>query len=139
MKLMNEAGEVQVAYLDGYNIGDKTLEDVMIRIEVKDGKLEATGFKTQEDTDYLKDNRINLVTVLADATEFVQNTYDSLSDENSKDAWGEQGIMVNDKRGEDKPQEACRVCGSQEVHSMEYNKPTMDCIEYLKELACGCK
>lgn len=42
---------------------------------------------------------------------------------------------VNDRRGEDKeakPKEACRVCGAPEVHSLEYNKPTMECIGYLR-------
>jgi hypothetical protein len=39
---------------------------------------------------------------------------------------------VNDKRGKEPPKENCRVCGSTEVHSKEYNKPTMDCIKYLR-------
>lgn len=42
---------------------------------------------------------------------------------------------VNDRRGKDKekPLEACRVCGAPKVHTREYNKPTMDCIKYLRE------
>jgi hypothetical protein len=43
---------------------------------------------------------------------------------------------ITDKRGMSKgqehPKEVCRVCGSKEVHSKKYGKPTMDCITYLK-------
>jgi hypothetical protein len=43
---------------------------------------------------------------------------------------------ITDKRGLEKgqetPNEVCRVCGSQEVHSKKYGKPTMECIKYLK-------
>jgi hypothetical protein len=39
---------------------------------------------------------------------------------------------VNDRRGQEKPTEVCRVCGSKDTHSREYNKPTMDCIKYLR-------
>jgi len=43
---------------------------------------------------------------------------------------------VNDKRGKKAPQEVCRVCGAPTVHSKDYNKPTMECIKYLRaELA----
>jgi len=45
-------------------------------------------------------------------------------------------IKVNDKRrwAEDykHTDEVCRVCGAVEVHSSEYGKPTMGCIEYLR-------
>jgi hypothetical protein len=30
------------------------------------------------------------------------------------------------------PSEVCRICGSTTVHTREYNKPTMDCINYLR-------
>lgn len=42
---------------------------------------------------------------------------------------------VNDRRGESKePLELpCRVCGSPTEHSKDYNKPTMDCIKYLRD------
>lgn len=43
-----------------------------------------------------------------------------------------EGYTVTDRRGEEKPQEVCRVCGSKEVHSKTYNNPTMGCIEYLR-------
>jgi len=46
------------------------------------------------------------------------------------------GFVVNDKRGkkqEEKELERCRVCGSPEVHSREYNKPTMACINHLRK------
>ena len=39
---------------------------------------------------------------------------------------------VTDKRGQDTPQEVCRVCGSSDVHSKEYNSPTMECIEHMR-------
>jgi hypothetical protein len=44
-------------------------------------------------------------------------------------------FTVIDKRGLGvfKPKEVCRVCGSTDVHSTQYNKPTMDCIHYLKK------
>ena len=29
--------------------------------------------------------------------------------------------------------EVCRVCGSRDIHSREYGKPTMECIEHLRE------
>jgi len=29
--------------------------------------------------------------------------------------------------------EVCRCCGSNDVHTREYNKPTMECIEYLRK------
>jgi hypothetical protein len=29
--------------------------------------------------------------------------------------------------------ETCRVCGSKEVHSTQYNRPTMDCVEFLRQ------
>ncbi len=45
---------------------------------------------------------------------------------------------ITDKRGmnegQEHPEEICRVCGSQVVHSKEYGKPTMDCIKYLNDL-----
>lgn len=48
-----------------------------------------------------------------------------------------QGFTVNDRRGsaaEDTPasDEVCRICGSTEVHSREYNKPTMACVEFFR-------
>jgi len=42
------------------------------------------------------------------------------------------GFVVNDKRGKKEPEEVCRVCGCEKVHSKEYNKPTMECIKYLR-------
>jgi formate dehydrogenase maturation protein FdhE len=39
---------------------------------------------------------------------------------------------INDKRGKEEPKEACRVCGSADAHSKVYNKPTMDCVKYLR-------
>lgn len=55
----------------------------------------------------------------------------------------QQGYTVHDRRfkKEEEPQEVCRVCGSPQVHSREYNHPTMGCIEFLRSLAktptCG--
>ena len=40
--------------------------------------------------------------------------------------------VVNDKRGKEPVKEVCRVCGASVVHSREYNKPTMGCIEHLR-------
>ncbi len=49
----------------------------------------------------------------------------------------DKSYTIVDKRGmnegQEHPEEICRVCGSQEVHSKEYGKPTMDCIKYLKD------
>ena len=46
-------------------------------------------------------------------------------------------FKITDKRGveEEKKEykEPCRVCGSNICHSQEYNKPTMECIGYLRE------
>ncbi len=44
-------------------------------------------------------------------------------------------MNIIDKRGDNKVDhsERCRVCGSPEVHTQEYNKPTMLCIGYLRE------
>jgi hypothetical protein len=45
------------------------------------------------------------------------------------------GYTVIDKRGENKdkkPPEVCRVCGSLVVHTKDYNKPSMDCIKFLR-------
>lgn len=42
---------------------------------------------------------------------------------------------INDRRHNSAKKEAtkaCRVCGSSEVHTREYNKPTMLCIEFLR-------
>lgn len=36
------------------------------------------------------------------------------------------------KEGQEHPDEVCRVCGSNEVHSKEYGKPTMECITFLQ-------
>ena len=51
---------------------------------------------------------------------------------------------VIDKRGQEPAKEVCRVCGApietKGTHSLEYNKPTMDCIKYLREQSrptCG--
>lgn len=38
------------------------------------------------------------------------------------------GYTIIDRRGG----EPCRVCCSQDCHSREYNKPTMECIKYLR-------
>lgn len=47
------------------------------------------------------------------------------------------GYTINDKRGQEKPKPVCRVCGAtieiEGTHSLEYNRPTMDCIKYLRE------
>jgi len=40
---------------------------------------------------------------------------------------------VTDRRGKETPKPVCRVCGSYDEHSTEYNKPTMACIEYLRK------
>ena len=40
---------------------------------------------------------------------------------------------INDHRGKEKIIEVCRVCGSKEVHTKQYNHPTMKCIEHLRE------
>jgi hypothetical protein len=47
-------------------------------------------------------------------------------------------IKINDRRSWSpdyvpEPKEACRVCGSSDVHSTQYSKPTMGCIEYLRK------
>ena len=39
---------------------------------------------------------------------------------------------VNDKRGKEPVQEPCRVYGAPVTHSRDYNKPTMECIKYLR-------
>lgn len=38
---------------------------------------------------------------------------------------------VHDRRGQSPAREACRVCGAGVVHSREYGKPTMECIQFL--------
>jgi hypothetical protein len=44
-----------------------------------------------------------------------------------------EGYKINDRRGEDRtPTEPCRVCGAPGAHTREYNKPTMECIHYLR-------
>lgn len=45
-----------------------------------------------------------------------------------------EGFTVNDRRGVEEPKEVCRVCGSPTAHSKDYGKPTMGCIEYLREI-----
>ena len=42
---------------------------------------------------------------------------------------------IKDKRknSDDYSGEVCRVCGCRDVHTKLYNKPTMDCISYLRE------
>lgn len=44
-----------------------------------------------------------------------------------------EGYRIIDRRGCEEPKEPCRVCGAPECHSREYNRPTMDCIRYLRE------
>jgi len=44
------------------------------------------------------------------------------------------GFVVNDRRGEKEPKPTCRVCGSQNEHSKNYNQPTMACIKYLRNI-----
>jgi hypothetical protein len=41
------------------------------------------------------------------------------------------GYAVNDRRGEEEPKEVCRCCCSPEVHTRDYNAPTVECINYL--------
>lgn len=41
-------------------------------------------------------------------------------------------VQVTDRRGQEPVGEACRVCGAPECHSREYNRPTMQCVEYLR-------
>lgn len=44
-----------------------------------------------------------------------------------------EGYKVLDKRGEEKDKTLpCRVCGCPIEHSKDYNKPTMECIKYLR-------
>jgi hypothetical protein len=42
-------------------------------------------------------------------------------------------MEIIDRRGgkNPKPTEACRVCGSKEVHTREYNQPTKECMQYM--------
>jgi hypothetical protein len=50
------------------------------------------------------------------------------------------GFKVNDRRGREPDVEPCRVCGAPgdpQPHTREYNKPTMKCIEYLRNQARG--
>jgi len=48
-----------------------------------------------------------------------------------------KGYTIIDRRGmnegQEHPDEVCRVCGSKTVHSKQYGKPTMDCINYLNK------
>lgn len=44
-----------------------------------------------------------------------------------------------DRRYNPKPKPVCRVCGSLHIHSEEYNKPTIDCIEYLRSIISSYK
>ena len=54
----------------------------------------------------------------------------------------EGGLEIKDNRDlfkrhreeTDKNSPVCRVCGCKEVHSYDYNRPTMDCIGYLRTL-----
>lgn len=41
---------------------------------------------------------------------------------------------IKDNREEmrNKPREVCRVCGSKEVHTQQYNNATMACVAYLR-------
>lgn len=41
------------------------------------------------------------------------------------------GFKVNDRRGQEKAAECCRVCGGTD-HVNDYNKPTMECIKKLR-------
>ena len=41
--------------------------------------------------------------------------------------------VINDRRGIDPPQQVCRVCGGIPAHSLDYNKPTMDCVYHLRD------
>lgn len=51
----------------------------------------------------------------------------------------EKSYTINDRRGlelkdgQECMDEVCRVCGSQEVHSKEYGRPTLECVRYLKD------
>jgi hypothetical protein len=44
---------------------------------------------------------------------------------------------ITDRRGmsdgQEHPEEVCRVCGSKEVHSKNYGRPTMECVRYLQD------
>lgn len=42
---------------------------------------------------------------------------------------------VIDRRGKDwlKHREACRCCGAGTVHTQDYNKPSPECIKFLRE------
>lgn len=43
------------------------------------------------------------------------------------------GYTIIDKRGAEPLRLLCRVCGSSVEHSKDYNKPTMACINWLKD------
>jgi hypothetical protein len=43
INIMTEDGPVEEALLDGYSFGDRRLEGVMFRIQVKDGKINCPG------------------------------------------------------------------------------------------------
>ena len=48
-----------------------------------------------------------------------------------------KNYTITDRRGlgngQERLGEICRVCGSKEVHSKNYNTPTMECIKYLQD------
>ncbi|HLD91440.1 MAG TPA: hypothetical protein VI911_10600 [Patescibacteria group bacterium] len=56
-----------------------------------------------------------------------------MATETTENKNNDQGYTVNDRRGIEKPTEVCRVCGSGEVHTTEYNNPTMKCVDFFRK------
>lgn len=40
---------------------------------------------------------------------------------------------ITDRRGGQNPREVCRVCGAGECHTVEYGRPTMQCVQFLRD------
>lgn len=43
-----------------------------------------------------------------------------------------EGYTIIDRRSSSGGGDPCRVCCGSDCHTQEYNKPTMDCIRYLR-------
>ena len=87
IKLMNSKGKIPYVLLNGYNILERQLEDVMIRIEVVDSNLKATRFHNEDDLAYIRHNCMNVEEILQRATDYVRKTGDDEYEYDGEPAW----------------------------------------------------
>jgi hypothetical protein len=85
--IMTDDGPVEEALLNGYSFGDRRLENVMFRIQIKDGKINCPGV-TDSSQRYMNSYHLSQVAEwMLEAEQTCQQLGDTLETVDGLDAW----------------------------------------------------